>query len=333
MVHQERRGAGAVTQLNVIFFGTPGFSVSGLQGLLEMPDVSVRGVVTQPDKPSGRGGEVRPSPVKELAVARGLPVLQPASLRKELDAFTAAVGALGPIDIGVVIAFGQILPREVLELPRAGCVNVHASLLPRWRGAAPIQRAIAAGDAETGVCLMQMDVGLDTGAVYSRETLPISPRETAETLHDKLAALGTAMLKRDLPAIAAGQLRAQPQASDGITYAHKIGPAEGLIQWGSPAEQVARTIRALSPYPGCHTFWRGARLKILDAVALAGAPLGATAEPGTITSSSNSELIVACGTGAISVARLQLAGKRQMPAGDFLRGTGITPGDRFSSAP
>ena len=176
--------------MNVIFFGTPSFSLPCLEALLQMPGVSVKAVVTQPDRPAGRGAELRGSPVKELAVARGIPVLQPVSLRKELDSFKAAADALGPFDVGVVIAFGQILPKAVLSLPRAGCVNVHASLLPRWRGAAPIQRAIQAGDAETGVCLMQMDEGLDTGAVFSRASAAISASDTAQTMHDSLAALG-----------------------------------------------------------------------------------------------------------------------------------------------
>lgn len=316
--------------MNVIFFGTPTFSVPSLQALLDAPGISVRAVVTQPDRPSGRGGVVKPSPVKELALQHSIPVLQPASLRKELAAFQAQLAPCGPLDVGVVIAFGQILPKEVLSLPRAGCVNIHASLLPRWRGAAPIQRAIMAGDAETGVCLMQMDEGLDTGGVYSRDTAPIRRSDTAQTLHDTLAALGARLLARDLPLIVSGSLAALPQPAEGITYAHKIGPAEGCLDWGTSADEADRAIRALSPHPGAFTFWRGARLKLLLSSVSSGAPVQG-APPGTVTAAAGDTIVVACGSGSLAISQLQLAGKRQMSSSEFLRGTPMSPGERFSS--
>ena len=331
MVHQERVWARIVTAaMNVIFFGTPSFSLPCLEALLAMPSVTVKAVVTQPDRPAGRGGELRASPVKELALQRGIPVLQPLSLRKELASFKADADKLGPFDVGVVIAFGQILPKAVLEMPRAGCVNVHASLLPRWRGAAPIQRAIEAGDIETGVCLMQMDEGLDTGAVFSRASTPIAERDNAQALHDSLASLGASLLKRDLPAIAQGSLAALPQEAAGVTYAHKIEAHEGLIDWSSEAGTISRRVRALAPHPGCYTFWRGQRMKILSA----GARRGSSASghhPGEVISAVGSAITVACGSGELSITQLQLAGKRQMSTEEFLRGTGVVPGERFSS--
>lgn len=318
--------------MNVLFFGTPSFSVPCLQALLEMPGVCVKAVVTQPDRPAGRGGELRASPVKELAVARGIPVLQPTSLKKELAAFKAEADGFGPFDVGVVIAFGQILPKAVLELPRAGCINVHASLLPRWRGAAPIQRAIEAGDRETGVCLMQMDEGLDTGGVFSRATTPISESDTAQTLHDKLSTLGASLLQHDLAAIAQGSLAAAPQEQEGVTYAHKIEASEGLVDWSFPAAQIARRVRALSPHPGCYTFWRGQRMKILFVSARDSAGSGRE-PPGTVLAASGGAITVSCGTGAVSISQLQLAGKRQMSAEEFLRGTAVSPGEVLTAAP
>lgn len=317
--------------MNIIFFGTPGFSVPSLQALLAMPGVRVGAVVTQPDRPSGRGGAIRPSPIKELAAQQGIPVLQPTSLRKELPAFLASASAYGPFDIGVVIAFGQILPKAVLDLPRRGCVNIHASLLPRWRGAAPIQRAIAAGDGETGICLMAMDEGLDTGAVYSRERVRITEADTAHALHDTLAALGASLLVRDLSAIVAGSLHAVPQPADGVTYAAKIEAAEGKIDWSRPAPEVARMIRALSPHPGSYTLWRGTRLKVLDAQAQS-TPVSPANTPGTVLSTTQGSLTVACGSGAVAISHLQLAGKKQMSADEFLRGTVVSPGERLSDS-
>lgn len=316
--------------MNVLFFGTPHFAAHTLRALLDMPQVTIKAVVTQPDRPAGRGAVLTPSPVKELALSHGIPVLQPTSLRKELASFEASVAKLGPIDIGVVVAFGQILPTAVLELPSRGCVNVHASLLPRWRGAAPIQRAIMAGDSETGVCLMQMDAGLDTGSVYSSASMPIRDTDTAQTLHDSLAALGASLIQRDLPEIVAGRLHATPQLSDGVTYAQKIESVEGNIDWTAPAPVVARTVRALSPHPGAFTFWRGARLKLL--VALEGPEISAdtTSPPGTVVTAQRDSLVISCGTGSVAVSELQLAGKKRMRLDEFLRGVTMSPGESFS---
>lgn len=321
--------------MNILFFGTPSFSLPCLEALLDMPCVTVKAVVTQPDRPAGRGGELRASPVKELALARGIHVLQPLSLRKDLSSFTSEAARLGPFDVGVVIAFGQILPRAVLDMPRRGCINIHASLLPRWRGAAPIQRAIEAGDAETGVCLMQMEEGLDTGAVFSRATIPISARDNAQSLHDSLAALGASLLKQNLLAIVQGSLPAVPQEAAGVVYAHKVQAHEGLIDWSSDVEIIARRVRALAPHPGCHTFWRGQRLKILAALARPQAASSATAkpQPGEVLCATGGALTIACGTGELCITQLQLAGKRQMSTEEFLRGTAVTLGEHLSAAP
>lgn len=296
----------------VIFMGTPEFAVPCLQALFETQHVV--GVVTQPDKPAGRGNQLRPSPIKKLALDMAIPIYQPKSLRKE--------ESIEPLrewrpDVIVVAAFGQILRPHVLYLPPHGSINVHASLLPRWRGASPIQQAILAGDTETGITLMQMDEGLDTGPMYVREAISIHPRETSAELHDRLAALGADMLRLHLDEILTGKLPAVPQDDAGSTYAPMIRKEAGLIDWHQDSVVLDRHIRAMTPWPGAHTFWQGEVLKVLSARP-ADAPM-TEREPGKVLVAGD-ELAVLTADGCLVVERLQLAGKRPMPAADFLRG-------------
>lgn len=314
--------------MRILFFGTPRFAVPTLEALYTIAGVTVSAVITQPDKPSGRGARVLPPPIKELALRHTTPIFQPHSLRRELSSMRDALLAVGPFDIGVVIAFGQILPKEVLEIPRLGCLNIHASILPRWRGAAPIQRAIEAGDEITGVCLMHMDEGLDTGAVFSSETLRIEATETGGSLHDRLALLGADLLRRDLPAIVEGRLLATPQSDEGVTYAHKITTDDCRMRWSQPAHAIAQAVRAFSPFPGCFSFLREKRVKILMARPLAHEH---SAPPGTVTTASGSRLEVACGEGLLQIDELQLEGKKRVEAAEFLRGFSLSPGEKLTA--
>lgn len=317
--------------MNILFFGTPDFSVPTLRALIRMPGVSVKAVFTQPDRPSGRGGHLTQSPIKQVANEHSIPVIQPQSLRKEFASIRPNLDALGTIDLGIVIAYGQILPQEVLDYPRHGCVNIHASLLPRWRGAAPIQRSIEAGDAETGVCLMKMEKGLDTGAVYSESRIPILVTDTGGSLHDRLAHLGAELLARDLEAIASGALKAIPQANDGVTYAHKLSSEEALIKWDRPAEEIVRSIRAFAPWPGSFTMWRGKRLKILLAKRGLSTPSPST-PPGTILYGYGDRFEIACGeSSSLLVTEVQIEGKKRMSASEFLRGSSLPPGEILGS--
>jgi methionyl-tRNA formyltransferase len=302
--------------MNVLFFGTPDFSVRTLQELARMPGVKIGAVITQPDKPSGRGGEIRPSPVKKAATDLSIPVFQPKSLRKEFDAIKSRLVELGPFDVGIVIAFGQILPLEVLTFPIKGCVNIHASLLPRWRGAAPIQRAIEAGDQRTGVCLMRMDEGLDTGAVFSSTEISISDD-------------GAALLVRDLGAIVEGSIVATPQPDDGVTYASKVTSEECRIDWSLPAARIKRAIQAFSPYPGAFTTWNGKRLKVFKA-RICSLNRRSDSPPGTIVESSGDLLVAQCGDGSLlALEEIQAEGKKRLFTRDFTRGTTIASGARL----
>ncbi len=305
----------------IIFFGTPEFAAIGLRALAANPAMQVGLVVTQPDKPAGRGGKLMMSPVKILANELGIPVLQPPRIRKIEADFLREVAQHGMFDVGVVIAFGQILPEQTLAIGTCGSVNVHASLLPRWRGAAPIHRAMLAGDAETGICLMKMDAGLDTGAVYSRAVVAIEATDTLGSLHDKLARQGAALLERDLGAIARGALPAEPQPEAGVTYADKVTSADSVIAWTAPASYIARQVRAFNPFPGAFTSCQGKRLKIFAAQALKHAPdQSANTTPGTVLRKDGKSLEVACGEGVLSIAEVQLEGKSRMPVDAFLRG-------------
>lgn len=312
------------TALRVIFFGTPHFASIGLEALNATAGIEVKLVVTQPDKPTGRGEKLRPTPVKEVAMSRNIPVLQPFSLKRNQDEVISQLSAHGPFDIGVVIAFGQILPQRVLDLPRKGCVNVHGSLLPRWRGAAPIQRAIMAGDATTGIALMQMDAGLDTGPVYCSESTPISASDTFASLHDRLATIGATLLSANLARIANGTITATPQPAEGVTYANKISEQEAQIVWTKPATELQHIIHGLSPSPGAYTQLMGKRLKILAAEAKQGLVVQPT--PGRISFIDKARLEVECGTGVLSLLEVQLEGRKRMSVGDFLRGTKIDSG-------
>jgi methionyl-tRNA formyltransferase len=294
----------------IVFMGTPDFAVPVLQALLETQTVA--GVVTQPDRPAGRGQVMRPSPVKTVALAAGIPLYQPASLRAPETA--APMRAWQP-DAIVVAAYGQILRLHILELPALGCINVHASLLPRWRGASPIQHAILAGDPETGVSLMQMDKGLDTGPVFVQESIALHPDETAQTLHDRLAALGAAMIRRYLDSILGGRLTAAPQDEAAATYAPLISKEDGELDWHEPALALERRVRAMTPWPGAYSWWQGERLRIFRA-ALAPAPPG---PPGAVARN-NGDIIVRAANGGLRLIDLQPAGGRVMSIDAFVNG-------------
>lgn len=302
-----------------LFFGTPEFAATILKRLLSTSVVSVQAVVTQPDRPAGRGRRACASPVKQLALDSAIPVLQPEKIKSDPGDFINRVAPLGPYDIAIVVAFGQILPLQLLELPRCGSLNVHASLLPRWRGAAPIQRAIMNGDARTGVCLMRMEAGLDTGPVYSRCESAITELDTFGSLHDRLAALGADLLCRDLPRILRGELEAEAQPSEGVTYANRISNQESRIDWSAPASDVSARIRGLSPAPGAFTTLHGKRLRVLFARSVGNRSDSAKA-PGTVVISERSLLEVSCGTGAVQIDQLQLEGKKRLETAAFLAG-------------
>ena len=306
--------------LRVGFAGTPEFALTALAGL-HSAGFAMPLVLTQPDRPAGRGLKLHASPVKAFALARGIPVAQPRSLRLDgkypEDAGLAQAALMAAqLDVLVVAAYGLILPQWVLDVPRLGCVNIHASLLPRWRGAAPIHRAIEAGDARTGITLMQMDAGLDTGDMLQVQTVDIAPDDTTASLHDRLAALGARMVVQVVRDAAAGTLRRTPQASEGVSYAQKIDKAEALIDWRLPAEVWARRVRAFDPFPGASTtLGDGSLLKVWAAQAV---ELAHTALSGSVLAADASGVVVACGAGALRVTQLQRAGGKRLSAHDFL---------------
>ena len=309
--------------MKLIFAGTPVFAAQALAAILAAGH-EVLLVLTQPDRQSGRGMAVHASPVKELALASGIDVFQPPTLK---DA--AAQQRLRDVgaDAMIVAAYGLILPQAVLDLPRLGCINIHASLLPRWRGAAPIQRAILAGDSETGVCIMQMDAGLDTGAVLHRASLPIADDDTAASLHDKLAELGARLI---VEALAKAPLTPSPQPALGATYAAKIDKAEAWLDWCLPALQLARQVRAFNPFPGAAARVGGSSIKVwrADVATIE----GALADPGTVLAADKAGLVVACGQGALRLSELQKAGGKRLPVAQFLAGAPINAGTRFDPA-
>ena len=306
--------------VRIVFMGTPDFALPSLQALLDTQ--TVVGVVTQPDRPAGRGRRLTSSPVKRLAEAAGVPVLQPPSLRKPEAA--APLVAWAP-DLIVVAAFGQILRPHVLDLPRYGCLNVHASLLPRWRGAAPIQHAILGGDQQTGITLMQMDVGLDTGPMFVSRALAIAPDETAATLHDRLAALGGDLLRDHLDEILSGDLLPEIQDESLATYAPRINKEDGAVDWTHPADALDRLVRAMTPWPGAFTQWGDRQLKVLAAQPV---EAGVPGPPGLVHLV-NGELTVACAAGALRLDALQLEGRRPMDAAAFLNGQPEIVGSRL----
>ena len=298
--------------MRLIFMGTPEFSVPALDALVAAGH-DIAAVYTQPPRPAGRGKKPRPSPVAQRATELGLAVRTPSSLKSpEAQAAFAALDA----DVAVVVAYGLILPQAVLDAPARGCLNIHASLLPRWRGAAPIHRALMAGDQETGVCIMQMEAGLDTGPVLACKATPITPGDTTQTLHDRLAAMGAALIVTVLEEL--DTLTPQPQPEAGVTYAHKITKDESRIDWTRPAAEIDRQIRGLSPFPGAWTTLEGTRVKLLNSRVADG-----HGTPGEVLHG----LTVACGDGrAVEIQRAQRQGRQALERDAFLRGTAIAPG-------
>ncbi len=304
--------------MRLIFMGSPAFSVPVLEALVAAGHEIVA-VYTQPPRPAGRGKKQRPCPVHARALALTLDVRHPASLKEaeEQVAFSELRA-----DAAVVVAYGLLLPQELLDAPAHGCLNIHASLLPRWRGAAPIHRAIMAGDRETGICIMQMEAGLDTGPVLYQETISIAPDETTAALHERLSDLGARSIVQSLKDLS--QLQARPQSSVGICYAQKIDKSEAQIDWSLPAEILDRQIRGLSPFPGAWAMLRGERVKFLGSALIScEQPL---ASAGTVL---DDDLGIACGSGALRITRLQRAGKSAQSSAEFLRGTPVIAGEQL----
>ncbi|MDD5249086.1 MAG: methionyl-tRNA formyltransferase [Rhodocyclaceae bacterium] len=307
--------------MRVVFAGTPEFAKTALEAILAA-GFTVPLVLTQPDRPAGRGMQLQASPVKQLALAHGIPVFQPERLK---DPATHAPLIEAAPDVLVVAAYGLILPQAVLDIPRFGCINIHASLLPRWRGAAPIQRAIEAGDAATGITVMRMEAGLDTGPMLLAESIAIAPGDTAATLHDKLAVLGGKLIAAALGRLSELAPTAQPEA--GVTYARKIEKAEAAIDWRRPALEIERQVRAFNPFPGAVATLRQTPVKLWAAQAAAG-----TGAPGTVLASGAGGILVACGEGALRLTELQKPGSKRLAAGDFLHGFAVAAGEAFALA-
>ena len=317
--------------LRLVFMGTPDIACPTLQALATASGLHVVGVVAQPDKPRGRDLQLQPPPVKQLALRLGLPVLQPERARHE--AFHAQLRELRP-DLVVVLAYGQLLPQALLDIPAHGCLNVHTSLLPRWRGAAPIQWAILEGDAQTGVTIMRMDAGLDTGGIVSTRATPIAPDDNAQTLHDRLALLGAELLVQTIPRYVSGELPSRPQPADGVTYARKLTKDDGRLDWSQPASVLHHRLRAFTPWPGTFTFLpaqpRPLLLKVWRAevaeVRASDPPSSPAALPGQVLAADKSCLLIACREGALRLLEVQKEGGRRMNAAEFLAGHPFAPG-------
>jgi methionyl-tRNA formyltransferase len=312
-----------VTPLRIVFMGTPELAAVSLGALLRVPDFQIIAAVTQPDRPKGRDLKLQPSPVKEVALKAGLPVLQPEKARDEK--FIGELEALRP-ELIAVAAFGQILPKKILELPRFGCLNVHTSLLPKYRGAAPIQWAIANGDTLTGVTIMKMDVGLDTGDILTQATTPIEPVDNSATLHDRLARIGAELLVKTVPDYVAGKIQPRPQTADLASYAVRIKKEDGRIDWRLPAETILNRLRGFTPWPGAFTQLPGQTqlLKIWEAEVTP-----QTGAAGEILEANKAGVIIACGQQALRVLTLQREGGRRMTAAEFLTGHPLKPGQVF----
>lgn len=308
--------------MKIIYMGTPDFAVPGLRAVHDAGHEIVA-VYCQPPRAAGRGKKLRPSAVQAAAEALGLPVRHPVSLK---DATVQAEFAALEADAAVVAAYGLILPQAVLDMPKHGCFNIHASLLPRWRGAAPIHRALMEGDRETGVCIMQMEAGLDTGPVLETRTLPISDRDTTQTLHDALADLGARAMVDVLVLLADGRAKADTQVEHGVTYAAKIDKAEARIDWTRTAQELDRQIRALTPFPGAWFDLDGERIKVHMALPVKGAVMPADTVPGQVL---DHDLTIACGADALRIQKVQRAGKAAMEVTEFLRGRPVSPGARL----
>ena len=304
--------------LRTVFMGTPEFALQTLQGVMDV-GCNLVGVYTQPDRPKGRGKQLAAPPVKRLALERGIPVFQPVKLRQAET--VAELEALAP-DLIVVVAYGQILPQSVLDIPAHGCINVHASLLPKYRGAAPINRAIMDGETETGITTMYMDAGLDTGDMLVKRTLSIGPDETAGELHDRLALLGQEAMEETLERLCAGTLHRTAQDDSLSSYAPMMKKEDGRIDWNRPAAELHNLVRGLDPWPGAYTSLKGEILKLARTSA---GPDG-SAPPGTVLAADKDGVRIACGHGSLRVGALQLAGRKRLPAADFLRGCPLEPG-------
>jgi methionyl-tRNA formyltransferase len=303
--------------MKLIFAGTPEFAAQALSAIVAAGH-QVALVLTQPDRPAGRGMALQPSAVKKVALEHGIEVFQPLTLKDaEAQAKIAAIGA----EVMVVAAYGLILPQVVLDMPRFGCINIHGSLLPRWRGAAPIQRALLAGDAETGVCIMQMEAGLDTGPVLLRGAFPIEASDTTASLHDRLADLGARLCVEVLGKL---PLPAEPQSAEGVTYAHKIEKAEAVIDWTKSAAELDRHIRAFNPFPGAQALFGGQTVKLWQA-----APIAGSGPAGSVLAVDKKQIVIACGAGALAVSELQKAGGKRLPVQQFLAGHPLKVGNCF----
>jgi methionyl-tRNA formyltransferase len=312
-----------------LFFGTPEIAVPALRALAETTEVV--GLVAQPDRPSGRGLEIKPVPTKVLALALGIPVHQPTKVKTpDFAEWVRAQRA----DVAVVMAYGRILPKAVLDAPRLGCVNLHASLLPRHRGAAPINWAIADGDAETGVCLMQMDEGMDTGPVFARRAIPIGPLDTTATLSDALAALAATMVRDDLPRLLAGELQAVPQPTDGVTHARMLEKNDGKLDFTRSAREVHARLRAMTPWPGAFTSLDGKILKIREAVIDERGVEGLAPEltvPGTIVVADKTGVLIACGSGVLRLLVGQLEGRKALTGPELVAGRALVRGQKLGT--
>ncbi len=309
----------------IIFMGTPELAGVSLSALLRVPEFQIVAVVTQPDQPKGRGLKLQPSPVKEIALRENLPVLQPARARDE--PFLQQLRELQP-DLIAVAAYGQILPQTILDLPRFGCLNVHTSLLPKYRGASPIQRAVLNGDPESGVTIMKMDAGMDTGDMLAQEKTPILPEDNSQTLHDRLAQIGASLLVKTIPDYVAGKIQPRPQPVEGVSHAAKIKKSDGQIDWTQPAPAVWNRVRGMTPWPGAFTFLPGqpqpTLLKIWSAEVAP--PSGA---PGEILGADKNGIVVGCGSGSLRIFVLQREGGRQLTAQEFLAGHPLTVGQKL----
>ena len=314
-----------MADLRIVFMGTAELACASLQALTRQSGFSVIGVVTQPDRPKGRDLKLQPSPVKEIALRERLPVLQPARARDET--FLNVLRQLQP-DLIVVAAYGQILPPAILDLPRLGCLNVHTSLLPKYRGAAPIQWAILNDESETGVTIMQMDAGLDTGDILVQQATPIRADDNSQTLHDRLAALGAELLITTIRGVVAGGITPRPQGDQRSSYARKLKKEDGLVDWTRPARCLWNQVRALSPWPGAFTHWESAAgphtLKIWQSEIAEGA-----GQPGEILRAEGQGIVVSCGSQALRIIQLQREGGRKMTAREFLAGHPLKVGDKL----